>query len=37
LKEKKFLLSLPAYYNTGTNQWTFTAGLGYVLTKKKKA
>jgi hypothetical protein len=37
LKDKRFLLSFPAYYNTGNNQWTFTAGLGYVLTKKKKA
>ena len=37
LKDKRFLLSFPAYYNTGNNQWTFTAGLGYVLTKKKKS
>jgi hypothetical protein len=35
LKDKRFLLSFPSYYNTGNNQWTFTAGLGYVLTKKK--
>ncbi len=35
LKDKRFLVSFPAYYNTGNNQWTFTAGLGYVLTKKK--
>ncbi len=36
LKNKKFLLSFPAYYNTNTNVWTFTAGIGYVLTSKKK-
>jgi hypothetical protein len=36
LKNKKFILSFPAYYNTNTNVWTFTAGLGYVLTTKKK-
>jgi hypothetical protein len=35
LKNKKFLLSFPAYYNTSNNQWIFTAGVGYVLTKKK--
>ena len=36
LKDKRFVLSFPAYYNTNTNKWTFTAGVGYVLTKKKK-
>ena len=36
LKDKRFILSFPAYYNTGTNKWTFTAGLGFSLTKKKK-
>jgi hypothetical protein len=35
LKDKRFLVSFPAYYNTGNNQWTFTAGFGYVMTKKK--
>ena len=35
LKDKRFLVSFPAYYNTGNSKWTFTAGLGYVLTKKK--
>ena len=37
LKDKRFLLSFPAYYNTGTNQWTFTGGFGYILTKKIKS
>lgn len=36
LKDKRFVVSFPAYYNTNTNNWTFTAGVGYVLTKKKK-
>ena len=35
LKDKRFLVSFPAYYNTGNNKWTFTAGLGFVLTKKR--
>ena len=36
LKDKRVVLSFPSYYNTNTNKWTFTAGVGYVLTKKKK-
>jgi hypothetical protein len=36
LKDKRVLLAFPTYYNTTTNKWTFTAGIGYVLTKKKK-
>ena len=36
LKDKRVLLAFPTYYNTAANKWTFTAGIGYVLTKKKK-
>ncbi len=36
LKDKRFVLSFPAYYNTNTNKWTYTAGVAYVLSKKKK-
>jgi hypothetical protein len=36
LKDKRFVLSFPSYYNAYTNKWIFTAGVGYILTKKKK-
>ena len=36
LKDKRFVISFPSYYNAYTNKWTFTSGVGYVLTKKKK-
>ncbi len=35
LKKKKLVLSFPAYYVTSDHKWTFTAGIGYVLTNKK--
>ena len=35
LKNKRTILSFPAYYNTSNNQWIFTAGIGYVLKKSK--
>jgi len=34
LKERRFILSFPCYYYTSSQVWTFTAGIGYVLTKK---
>jgi len=34
LKEKRLVLSFPCYYYTNSHVWTFTAGLGYVLTRK---
>jgi|GEM_PF-2355123 len=34
LKERRFVLSFPCYYYTSSQVWTFTAGVGYVLTKK---
>ena len=36
LKDKRFVLSFPAYYNTNTNKWTYTVGVAYVISKKKK-
>jgi hypothetical protein len=35
LKEKRFILSFPCYYYASSQTWTFTAGLGYLLTTKK--
>jgi len=35
LKKKKLVLSFPAYYLASNHEWTFTAGIGYVLTNKK--
>jgi hypothetical protein len=40
LKNKRFVVSFPCYYNATSRVWTFNAGLGYVLTgirgKKKE-
>lgn len=35
LKKKKLVLSFPAYYLASEHKWTYTAGIGYVLTNKK--
>jgi len=35
LKNKRFVVCLPAYYYSSKNIWTLTAGVGYVLTKPK--
>ena len=35
LKNKKFVVSFPIYYNAAKNTWLPTAGLGYVFTKPK--
>jgi len=37
LKDKRFIISAPFYYNNAINKWQFTAGVGYVLTKPKKS
>ena len=34
LKNKRLVLSFPSYYTASDHTWTFTAGLGYVLTNK---
>jgi hypothetical protein len=34
LKERRFIVSFPCYYYSSSQVWTFTAGIGYVLTKK---
>jgi len=36
LKDKRFILSFPSYYNTATNKWILTGGVGYLFTKMKK-
>jgi hypothetical protein len=36
LFRKKLMISCPAYYSATTQQWTYSVGLGYVLTNHKK-
>jgi len=36
LFRKKMVISAPAYYNAVTHEWTYSVGLGYVLTNGKK-
>lgn len=35
LKNKRCVLSFPCYYNTLNHRWKYTAGIGFVLTRKK--
>lgn len=37
LKNKRFIVSMPMYYNSILNEWIFTGGIGYVFTKPKPA
>jgi hypothetical protein len=36
LKDKRLILEFPCYYTAAKNNWTVSAGFGYVLTKPKK-
>jgi len=36
LKDKRFILEFPCYYTASKASWTFTMGIGYILTKPKK-
>jgi hypothetical protein len=36
LKNKRLILTFPAYYYVLEKRWTLAAGLGYVLTKPKQ-
>ena len=36
LKDKRFILSIPCYYNVYENKWKVSGGIGYVLTKPNK-
>jgi hypothetical protein len=36
LKEKRFIIAFPCYYQASKSNWTATAGIGYIFTKPKK-
>jgi hypothetical protein len=36
LRKKHIILSFPAYFYSSTQQWTFTAGFGVVLSQFKR-
>lgn len=36
LRDKRFVLSFPCYYNPSKNRWEVSGGIGYVLTKPNK-
>jgi len=36
LKNKKYILSIPFYYLSATNNWLGSIGIGYVLSNSKK-
>jgi hypothetical protein len=36
LKDRRFMISAPFYYNNVKNEWQFTAGVGYVFSKPKR-
>ncbi len=35
LLKKKLVISAPAYYSAITQEWTYSVGLGYVLTNRR--
>ena len=36
LKDKRFVIAFPCYYQASKSTWTVTAGIGYIFTKPKK-
>lgn len=36
LRDKRFVLGIPFYYNSAKNEWQVSAGAGYILSKQKK-
>lgn len=36
LKNRRLIISVPMYYIASRQMWTFTGGIGYVITTKKK-
>jgi hypothetical protein len=36
LKDKRFVIAFPCYYQASKSIWTATAGIGYIFTKPKK-
>jgi hypothetical protein len=36
LKDKRFVIAFPIYYQASKSTWTATTGIGYIFTKPKK-